>query len=396
MVFKQIEDSLTTGEFNGIISLFRKHSPISYEVELQDNITTPYGNIELNLEDTILLDTGILISDETIQANPTIKLKTPSFPNSNYNITFDIIHYTGANIFQDTPHTYEVKDTITLNLPPNTPVPIPVENLQKDYIISLNALLHITHDKTVITGRPPVLTLTSDKTVLSAYNGDTTVLTAYYSQEEIPIPDTVVTFYNGVNSIGTATTDNNGEAHLTYTAVGSGDLSLTAKVGSLVSETYTIEDCLIAQLTETTITNTSGTKISSIGMDTLPNIQNTDFKLEFDQTGNGVLNIGSKNDWSSNSANYRLTIGYADGKTYWSVRTTSTNEGYGSNASTSTEYHYKIEREGTSVRFYVDDTLIQTRTVSFLSNYSTWSIYSIIWGNGTQKVKNIKLKPLGA
>lgn len=130
-------------------------------------------------------------------------------------------------------------------------------------------------------------------------------------------------------------------------------------------------------------------------MDTIPNIQNINFKLEFDETGNGVLNVGSKNSWSSSSANYRVTIGYADSKNYWAVRTTSTSEGYGSSASTSTEYHYKIEREGTTVRFYVDDTLIQTMTsVSFLSNYSSWSIYSIIWGSGTQKVKNIKLKPL--
>ena len=106
------------------------------------------------------------------------------------------------------------------------------------------------------------------------------------------------------------------------------------------------------------------------------------------------LNIGAKNQWSSSSANYRVTIGYADGKNYWATRTASTNEGYGSNASTSTEYHYKFTREGTSVKFYVDDTLIQTRTFSSFSSYSSWSIYSIIWGSGTQKVKNIKLKPL--
>ena len=136
-----------------------------------------------------------------------------------------------------------------------------------------------------------------------------------------------------------------------------------------LQETYSLEDCLITKLTETTITNSSGTKISTIGMDTIPDISSTNFKFEFDGTGNGVLNIGAKNQWSSSSANYRLTTGYADNKNYWSVRTTSTNEGYGSSASTSTQYHYKIEREGTTIRFYVDDTLIQTRTsVSFLSN----------------------------
>ena len=242
MVFKQIEDSLTSSEFNGVISLFRKHTPIKHMVELQDNINTPYGTIKLDIEDTILLDTGILISEETITAQPTLKLVSPTFPHSNYHFTLDIIHYTGANIFDDNPNSYEVKDTITLDLPVNTTVQIPVENLQKGYIISLQAQLTITHDKTVIGGRPPQLTLTSDKTILSAYDGDTTVLTATYSQDEIPIPDTTVTFYNGATTLGTATTDNNGEAHLTYTATGIGDMSLTAKIGTLVSETYTIED----------------------------------------------------------------------------------------------------------------------------------------------------------
>lgn len=127
----------------------------------------------------------------------------------------------------------------------------------------------------------------------------------------------------------------------------------------------------------------------------MPNIQNENFILEFDGYGNGTLNVGSKSNWSSSSANYRVTIGYADAKNYWSVRTTSTTEGYGSNASTTTWYHYKIEREGSTVRFYVDDTLIQTRTsVSFFTGYSTWSVYSIIWGSATQKYKNIKLKAL--
>ena len=161
------------------------------------------------------------------------------------------------------------------------------------------------------------------------------------------------------------------------------------------SETYVVEDCWNVLLSEGSISNSSGTKISSISLDSVHNVQNDNFVLEFDGYGNGTLNIGSASSWSGSSANYRLTIGYADAKNYWSVRTTSTNEGYGSSASTTTWYKYRIEREGTTVRFYVDDTLIQTRTsVSFIGNYSSWSIYSIIWGSATQKYKNIRLKPL--
>ena len=160
------------------------------------------------------------------------------------------------------------------------------------------------------------------------------------------------------------------------------------------SETYVIEDCLISLLPETTVTNSSGTKISSIGLDTIPNIQNTDFILSFEHKGNGTISIGAKNYWSSSTANYRLTLGYTDNKHYYSVRTTSTTEGYGASASTSTNYEYRIVREDTSIKFYQGETLMSTKTASFLSNYNAWSIYSLIWGSATSVFKNIKLKPL--
>lgn len=238
------------------------------------------------------------------------------------------------------------------------------------------------------------LSLVTNKSVLSYSNGESCTLTATLLDENnTPISGEDVVFKaNGV-TLDTKQTNSSGVATYTYNSAGSGDVLFTVEAYG-VTDTLTVEDCLTAKVAETTITNSSGTKISSVGLDTVYNIQNTDFSLEFDGTGNGVLNIGAKNQWSSSSANYRATIGYADGKNYWSTRTSSTTEGYGSDASTSTQYHYKITREGTTVKFYVDDTLIQTRTFSSFSSYSSWSIYSIIWGSGTQKVKNIKLKPL--
>lgn len=160
------------------------------------------------------------------------------------------------------------------------------------------------------------------------------------------------------------------------------------------SETYTIEDCFNALLTEQSITNSSGTKISSVGLDTIYNIRNENFSLEFTHMGNGVLNIGRKSSWSSSSADYRATLGYADGKHYYATRTTSSSESYGDTASTSTEYQYKLTRNDSTISYYVDDVLIGTKSFSTFSNYDDWSIYSIIWGNGTSTISNIKLKPL--
>lgn len=162
----------------------------------------------------------------------------------------------------------------------------------------------------------------------------------------------------------------------------------------IFSEIYAIEDCFNTLLTEQSISNSSDTKISSVGLDTIYNIRNESFSLEFNHKGNGVLNIGRKSSWSSSTANYRATIGYADGKHYYATRTTSSSESYGDTASTTTEYQYKLTRNGSTISYYVDGVLMGTKSFSTFASYDDWSIYSIIWGNGTSTISNIKLKPL--
>jgi len=239
------------------------------------------------------------------------------------------------------------------------------------------------------------ISLTGNKRVLSAYDSDSLTLTATaYDSANNPVPNKSLTFLKGSTGVKTVDTDSNGVATYTYSAKGSGDVSFTASVGSLVSEIYAIEDCFNALLTEQSISNSSGTKISSVGLDTIYNIRNESFSLEFTHKGNGVLNIGRKSSWSSSTANYRATIGYADGKHYYATRTTSSDESYGDTASTTTEYKYKITRNGSTINFYVDDALIGTKSFSTFASYDDWSIYSIIWGNGTSTISNIKLKPL--
>jgi hypothetical protein len=130
-------------------------------------------------------------------------------------------------------------------------------------------------------------------------------------------------------------------------------------------------------------------------MDTVHNVQNEDFALVFDHKGNGNLNIGAKSEYNPPSVgNYRLTLGTYTNKHYYSVRTSSTDEGQGSSANSSTYYTYKIEKQGTTVKFYVDDTLLATKTVNFFADYSEWSIYNIKWGGGTDYMRNIRLKAL--
>lgn len=163
-----------------------------------------------------------------------------------------------------------------------------------------------------------------------------------------------------------------------------------------LQETFVVEDCWNTSINEQSITNSSGTKISSIGLDTVHNVQNDDFVLEFDGKGNGVLNIGSSTNWSQSTANYRVTLGIDNNRSDFNgaIRTTSTTNRYGGSSNLTTYYHYKIVKEDHTISFYADDTLIGTVTESFFTNYDTWSIYSIIWGSGTQTIKNIRIKAL--
>lgn len=161
-----------------------------------------------------------------------------------------------------------------------------------------------------------------------------------------------------------------------------------------VSETFSLEDCWNTALAEQTINCTSSSKYTSIGLNSIHNVQNDDFALEFDSKGNGTLSVGHSSYYQS-TTNYRATLGTADGKHYYSTRSTSTSESYGGTYDSNTYYHYKLTREGSTIKFYVNDDLIGTKTASFFSNYSTWCIYSIIWGaNTSQSVKNVRIKPL--
>ena len=161
-----------------------------------------------------------------------------------------------------------------------------------------------------------------------------------------------------------------------------------------LQETYELEDCWNTAINEQTINCTSSSKYTSIGLNSIHDIKNDDFVLEFDSKGNGTLSVGHSSYYQT-TTNYRATLGTADGKHYYSTRSTSTSESYGGTYSSDTYYHYKLTREGSTIKFYVDDTLLGTKTASFFSNYSTWCIYSIIWGaNTTQYVKNVRIKPL--
>ena len=237
------------------------------------------------------------------------------------------------------------------------------------------------------------VSLTGDTSVLSAYDEDTVTLSATVLDEDAnPMEGESVVFKQSSTTLGTVRTGSDGVAEYTYNSQGVGDVSFTASVGSLVSETYSLEDCWNAQISEV---SAGSNTVNSIGMDTVHNVQNDDFCLIFDHKGNGNICIGATSEYSTPStANYRLTLGSYNSKHYCAVRTNSTDESTCSSEDNNTYYTYKIEKKGNTVSFYVNDVLWLTKTATFFSSYSSYSIYNIKWGGGTDYMKNIRLKPL--
>jgi len=146
--YYSIGDSLTTSQFNSIIQLLKQNTVHTDEFRLNDKITGTYGTYEFDLEDVSFLDTGILITSQTISAEPKVRLTAPVFRWSTYTLKLTVFHYTGVNILDDiTPSDLKVVETLEIELTEDTWVDIPVETLEQNYIISFDATVDITHDK---------------------------------------------------------------------------------------------------------------------------------------------------------------------------------------------------------------------------------------------------------
>ena len=151
MDFKNIGDSLSTEDFNAIVSLYRHFIEHNESIRINDEITGQYGNYEFDIEDTTILDTGILVTEETITAEPKVRLSENLFKFATYTLQLQVLHYTGVNILDDiTPSNFKVVDTLEVELETDEWVNIPVSTIEEGYIISFDAKVNIKHDKTIV------------------------------------------------------------------------------------------------------------------------------------------------------------------------------------------------------------------------------------------------------
>ena len=205
--------------------------------------------------------------------------------------------------------------------------------------------------------------------------------------------------------IGTATTDANGVATITYTATGTGDMTIQAESGNLSSETYKVQDIYFYRGQEYSLTKTSGNVLNqafdpNVAL-TLPS--NCEISFEIYSTG-GTSNNEHRFFIQPNSL---YIVGTQPSKGLWVQHQRYNVGGFGDRDSTTgvinssffgfstNEYHtVKFVRNGTTVTCYFDDAQEGSKTINFLDDYTDWNFYFHLWNNGTMKIQNIQIKEL--
>lgn len=147
VTYYDISDSLTLNEYHNIVSLLRKSIINNDSIDILNDTIGEYGNYLFDIEGCTLIDTGLIVNDETRTAQPKVQLTDNVFRFSTYTLKMEVLHYTGVNIFDDNTSDYKVVDTLEIELEPNVWVDIPLSGLEDDYVISLTGNVEIRHDK---------------------------------------------------------------------------------------------------------------------------------------------------------------------------------------------------------------------------------------------------------
>lgn len=281
---------------------------------------------------------------------------------------------------------------------------------------------------TVESASPTIDSITLTATNPIIQSGGTTVLTATaLDSGGQSVTGVTLDLYKGSNVIGTVVTGGQG---YTYTGTGAGDTVFYASDGTIQSETYTIEDCLIYDTCGTDKTSdysnsyltgltfdtdhyiaSRNSSTSSTGYYSPIYIDGVTLPTNFEASIDLKLTSKTGSDWQYgicasdiytttysgtnqcfNYHNYnRCALGYR-------VNGSLTNYGQVSSVSIDTWYKFIIKVEGTSVTSKIlktDDTVVYTTTQT-LSNIQSWKKVMLIIGGGAtgMQMKNYKVKPL--
>ena len=248
------------------------------------------------------------------------------------------------------------------------------------------------------------VSLTGDKSILSYADSESATLSAtVLDSNDDPMEGVTVTFYNGLTSMGTADTNSSGVATKSYASSGVGDVSFTAVVGTISSETYSIQDCIFYDsLTSdrslfTLVQGTASMVYSSNGLK-YTGTSNTDciHKWNRDLPDGSYTFECDVTDISSSG--YSSGIGTEDaqilkGNSGLYARYISKSGDFFNNGNASTPFHLLIEVTGSTsktIKYYRDDTLLGTG--NNVSRNKQFVLRS--YNNRMIQIKDLKIKPL--
>ena len=276
-------DDITMPQFNNLIQVLRDNVPFYDDIKIKNGVINGlYGDYTFNITDATILDNGILISEETIANDLTVRLNNPQFEYSTYTLTLDVVSIEDINLLDDYNSDNITHTSLDVTLTPNEAVTISLSELEFNTVIDFDARVKIEHNK-------PYLTFNSHLKLELTTSGkayDPVTLKATYDEGGTVVSSETITFYNGETVIGTATTDNDGIATINYYAPQPNQYyNFVAKSSEVTSETKQV----YLQLDTLRIINASVYSLDSNCPNTTPTtVRLTGQVTRWDETPVGV------------------------------------------------------------------------------------------------------------
>lgn len=278
---------------------------------------------------------------------------------------------------------------------------------------------------------PRTLTLTCDKPIIQ--KTETSTVTATLKQSGSPLTGKTLNYQvkygNTVISSGTKTTNSSGQATISYVGTGVGDVDIVVSYGTLLQETYELQDCnfhdLASQSNLSKYTANGDTNITYDSTNSAYLLQKSTFGFSSitlnDYRFTNNIKIEADIMLTGSDTNIQCGIGLLNGDigvdcklTYYSPDSyyaltciESTRTSYGSNEVESRVssinlnnwYHYIVEINGSNinVKVYDGDVLFATLSTSksVLNETNNELAFWIGFGiNSKALIKNIKVKAL--
>lgn len=174
--------------------------------------------------------------------------------------------------------------------------------------------------------------------------------------------------------------------------------------GILVSETFVVQDCDYFNSTEK---SHSSTNASSLYDSNLALSMSSNYEVSFDlysthssggQHRHFIVSKASYGNGGTTQPNQALWIDTLGSAYDYGKRENNSTVNFNckeEDISTAQYTNIRMVRDGTTVKIYRDDVLKTTQTITWLDNYSDYSISFMFWSSsGTSKIKNVKFKKL--